>query len=56
MKKLIDFKDIDRARKLLGLGETTSMQEIKEKYRKLSLKCHPDSIIIVHKKKCMKRK
>jgi len=42
MKKLIDFKDIDRARKLLGLGETTSMQEIKEKYRKLSLKCHPD--------------
>ena len=42
MKKLIDFKDIDRARKLLGLGETTSMQEIKEKYRKLSLKYHPD--------------
>jgi len=42
MKKLIDFKDIERARKLLGLGETTSMQEIREKYRKQSLKYHPD--------------
>jgi len=42
MKKLIDFKDIDRARKVLDLGVTTSMKEIKDKYRKLSLKYHPD--------------
>jgi len=42
MKKLINFKDIDKARKILDLGETANMQEIKEKYRKLSLKYHPD--------------
>jgi len=42
MKKLIDFKDIDRARKVLDLGVTTSMKEIKDKYRKLLLKYHPD--------------
>lgn len=42
MKKLIDFKDIDRARKILCLEEVTSMQEIKNKYRELSLKYHPD--------------
>jgi hypothetical protein len=42
MKKLISFKDIDRARKILELGKTTSIQEIKNKYRELSLKYHPD--------------
>ena len=42
MKELINFKDIDRARKILGLGATTSIKEIKDKYRKLSLKYHPD--------------
>jgi len=42
MKKLIDFKDIDRARKILDLEETASMQQIKSKYRELLLKYHPD--------------
>ncbi len=42
MKKLINFEDIYRARKILDLGETASMQEIKDKYRKLSLKYNPD--------------
>ncbi len=42
MKKLISFKDIDKARKTLEIGETSSMQEIKNKYRELSLKYHPD--------------
>jgi len=42
MKKLISFEDIDKARKILELGSTASMQEIKEKYRELSLKYHPD--------------
>jgi len=42
MKKTISFKDIDKARKILELGETSSMQEIKSKYRELSLKYHPD--------------
>lgn len=51
MKKLINFKDVDRARKVLGLGETASMKEIKDKYRKLSLKYHPDRYNSSSKKK-----
>jgi len=42
MKKSISFKEIDKARKILELGKTSSMQEIKDKYRELSLKYHPD--------------
>ena len=42
MKKTITFKDIDAARKLLGLSEITSIDEIKNSYRKLVLKYHPD--------------
>jgi DnaJ-class molecular chaperone len=42
MKKLISFKDIDRARKVLDLGVVTSIKEIKDNHRKLSLKYHPD--------------
>lgn len=42
MKKLISFKEIDKARKILELGKTSSMKEIKDKYRELSLKYHPD--------------
>lgn len=36
------FKDIDKARRALGLDETASLQEIKQAYRKLALKYHPD--------------
>jgi|LSQX01.2.fsa_nt_gb DnaJ-class molecular chaperone len=38
----MEFKDIDQARKLLGLGETASLKEIRDAYRTLSLKYHPD--------------
>ena len=36
------FKEIDEARRLLGLGEKATLQEIREAYRKLALKYHPD--------------
>jgi hypothetical protein len=42
MKKSINFKDINRAREILGLEEIASMQQIKNKYRELLLKYHPD--------------
>ena len=38
----IGFADIDKARRLLGLGEKASMQELKDAYRHLCKRCHPD--------------
>jgi DnaJ-class molecular chaperone len=37
-----NFKEIDSARKILGLGEEASIKEIREVYRSLSLQYHPD--------------
>ncbi len=37
-----DFSDINGARELLGLGEESTAMEIKEAYRGLSKKFHPD--------------
>jgi DnaJ-class molecular chaperone len=37
-----NFEQIDKARKVLGLGEEASMKEIRESFRSLSLKYHPD--------------
>lgn len=42
MKKLIKFKDIENARKLLGLGDRANIEDIKNNYRKLVLDLHPD--------------
>ncbi len=36
------FKQIDDARKLLGLDEAATLKEIKDAYRDLALKYHPD--------------
>ncbi|GAF83356.1 unnamed protein product, partial [marine sediment metagenome] len=36
------FEEIDKARKTLGLGESATFQEIKDAYRKLAHKYHPD--------------
>jgi len=36
------FEKIDRARKLLGLAEEASLDEIKRTYRELAKKFHPD--------------
>ncbi|MEA3490230.1 MAG: DnaJ domain-containing protein [Candidatus Omnitrophota bacterium] len=43
---------IDKARKTLKLGEAATIPEIKEAYRKLSLKYHPDKCKGKDKKKC----
>lgn len=39
---MADFKQIDDARRLLGLGEDARLEEIKDAFRKLSLRYHPD--------------
>jgi DnaJ-domain-containing protein 1 len=40
--KKLGFEAIDRARRLLGLGEEASLSEIKSAHRKLVFKYHPD--------------
>ncbi|MDD5659802.1 MAG: DnaJ domain-containing protein [Actinomycetota bacterium] len=42
MKELITFKDVDNARKVLELSDVSSIENIKNSYRKLILKYHPD--------------
>ena len=49
---MADFRQIDQARKLLGLGEEAGIEEIKEAYRDLSLKYHPDRCKDQDKKDC----
>ena len=49
---MADHKRVDKARKTLRLGENATIPEIKEAYRKLSLKYHPDKCAGKDKKKC----
>jgi len=49
---MIDFKEIDKARKLLGLDERATQEEIKKSYKKLALKYHPDGCKEKKKKEC----
>ena len=49
---MVRFEDIDEARKTLGLGETVTIAEIKEAYRELSLKYHPDKCADADKRRC----
>ncbi len=39
---MADFKEIDEARKLLGLKEEATMEEIKDAFRNLAVQYHPD--------------
>ncbi len=39
---MADFKQIEEARKLLGLGEDVTLEELKQAYRRLALIYHPD--------------
>ena len=36
------FEEIDQARALLGLAEAATLQEIKQAYRKMAKRYHPD--------------
>lgn len=36
------FEEIDEARRLLGLSEAASMKEIKQAYRRMAFRHHPD--------------
>ena len=47
-----DYNKIDEARKVLELVERATIPEIKEAYRKLSLKYHPDKCKEKDQKKC----
>ncbi len=38
----MNFSEIDKARNLLGLGETATLKEIKAAYRRLAHLHHPD--------------
>ena len=49
---MIRFGDVEEARKTLGLGETATFAEIKDAYRRLSLKYHPDKCADEDKKRC----
>ena len=52
MYKMADFKQIDQARKSLGLDEAATSEEIKDAYQHLSLKYHPDRCKNKEKKYC----
>ena len=49
---MANFKEIDEARKLLGIEETATLKEIKNAYRKLAFKHHPDKCKDEEKKEC----
>jgi len=49
---MADFKQIDEARRLLGLEEDASLKEIKKAYRVLAHKYHPDKCKDEGKKGC----
>ena len=49
---MADFKQIDQARRVLGLEEGATLEEIKRAYRALAGKFHPDKCKAKQKKKC----
>ncbi len=46
------FRQVEEVRMLLGLSEEASLEDIKEVYRNLSLKYHPDRCKEKDKKHC----
>ena len=40
---MANFDEIDEARRLLGLGETATLKEIKQAYRRMAFRHHPDT-------------
>lgn len=49
---MLDVMQIDEARRLLGLEEIATLKEIKDAYRNLSLRYHPDRCKDEKKKEC----
>ena len=49
---MLDFNQIDQARKILGLDEYATLEEITKNYRELVLKYHPDKCKGEKKKEC----
>jgi hypothetical protein len=41
--KLANFDEIDRARRLLDLGDTATLRDIKQSYRQKAFQHHPDT-------------
>lgn len=52
MQETIDFKQIDESRKILELGETATLREIKRAYREMAKIYHPDKCKKREKKEC----
>ena len=51
---MVDFKEVEQSRKLLGLDEYVTLKEIRNTYKKLVLKYHPDRCPDSKKKECEK--
>jgi DnaJ-class molecular chaperone len=49
---MANFKQINEARQLLGLGEYATLEEIRKAYRRLAHKYHPDKCKDEKKKEC----
>jgi DnaJ-class molecular chaperone len=43
---MVNFNEIDEARRLLGLGEAATLAEIKSAYLRLAHRHHPDKHIV----------
>jgi len=55
---MADFNEIEKARKLLGLGEAATLKEINRAYKTLAHRHHPDkfgSVADKQKEEAMKR-
>ena len=39
---MASFEEIDEARKIFGLGEAATLKEVKDAYRRLARRYHPD--------------
>jgi len=49
---MADFNQIDEARRLLGIGETATLKQVKAAYKRIANRYHPDRCEEVDKVKC----